>query len=212
MPIPRRPLGHMPHGSGYNHHTRYHQSWMDELEIQIPEWHSQAACSGMNPSGFMLRDMDSMVVGNSNDLWKLNDERVKAAQTVCHSCPVRQECFDDANEEDLNWTVRGGQRPRALTVPRGRPKKGAPENLHSRNEKPCTRGHKGMWRYSRSKWTCKGCEKLSRDEKYEGKPRKPLSENCVNGHNNWFYEKNGTRRCRTCKNDARRARYANMGV
>lgn len=33
------------------------------------------------------------------------------AQSICHSCPVRQECEDSGDAEDFKWAVRAGYLP-----------------------------------------------------------------------------------------------------
>lgn len=62
------------------------------------EWQEGAACSGMDPKMF---EVDG----------RLDEERkveIARAISVCSSCPVKQQCLDDASEMDLATTIRGG--------------------------------------------------------------------------------------------------------
>lgn len=199
---------------------------MNEMTNPIPAWHEDANCMGEDPDLFMLSDAESPDFleftgrhkpSGKNVLWNFNDHKVKTAQDICLECPVMMRCQEESTDSDLEFTVRGGLRPLLHTVPAGRPKKNAPPNPDTndlwRGGKECIRGHSGEWRYSRSRWTCKGCERLSFAEKYEPKERPPLPETCSKGHNNWATDGRGRRRCRTCKNEAKnRSRAAKLGA
>lgn len=61
-------------------------------------WQEDAACKGMDPQMF---EVDG----------RLDEGRqveIARAISVCNSCPVKQQCLDDASEIDLATTVRGG--------------------------------------------------------------------------------------------------------
>jgi len=223
MPIPHKPKGFGPNGGGISHHTRYQQKWMGDLETSLPDWYEDAECSAYGADLFMISDMDGRDVEdfkktqkkfNAVDLWSFNDRKVGEAKKICSGCLVKTECQESASVSDREFTVRGGLTPLSHTAPPGRPKKNTTpasnftaEELY-RNGKACIRGHSGSWRYSRSKWTCKDCEKLSRDNKFVAAPPRALSETCQKGHNNWANElgSESKRYCRTCKRAATRRR------
>ena len=49
----------------------------------------------------------------------------KLIDTYCIECPVMFQCGEDASQEDIKWTLRGGMIPQKSTgMGRGRPKKG----------------------------------------------------------------------------------------
>lgn len=62
------------------------------LSDYLPEWHLAAACRGMDPDLFFPQ----------------RGESTKKAKATCASCPVRQECFDWALENNPTQGIWGG--------------------------------------------------------------------------------------------------------
>lgn len=61
----------------------------------VPLWHALAACAGMDERLFFP--------GNGRD----RDARTTAAKRVCHGCPVRIECREDAMAWEMPSTRTG---------------------------------------------------------------------------------------------------------
>ncbi len=49
-------------------------------------------------------------------LWSYNQRNHQVARDICLDCPVFVECRKDATNEDLRWTVRGGEGPEVASV------------------------------------------------------------------------------------------------
>lgn len=76
------------------------------------EWRQSAACKGMNPEDFYLRQQAKKSVPiNEKELKKLN-----RAIDVCLSCDFTEECLAESTVEDRSWGVWGGKLP----VPMGK--------------------------------------------------------------------------------------------
>lgn len=207
MAIPYKPRGALPFGSN-NNHTRYHQSFMVDMEYDLPEWQVDAECRKHDPELFSLSSSDSSDFIKANDglktveqvtLFDFNEAKVEQALKACSSCLVKDECGKSAIGEDRIHTVRGGMRPIKLTTRVGKPKKVVTEAPdRTRNGKVCPRGHTGEWRQSPSslKWQCGTCSLLLRKGAVE--PIIPqMQKQCHRGHNDW-YENSERRQCRTC--------------
>lgn len=98
-----------------------------------------------------------------------NDRKIDEAVQICNSCPVRQECSDDATKFDLFWTVRAGQIPTyyehgSKTGPRRVPNSHNDEYVEyrcksGRHEGDRYRGFKESWRKNGSKvMYCIACD------------------------------------------------------
>lgn len=83
------------------------------LEGNRPEdWRASASCAGMDPTLFELPDNH-----RADDL----DRMKQTIEAVCGGCPVKQECLDDADRDDLRHTIRGGLLP-GSGMAKGRPR------------------------------------------------------------------------------------------
>lgn len=83
------------------------------LETQRPEdWRASASCAGMDPTLFELPDNH-----RADDL----DRMRQTIDAVCVGCPVKSECLEDADREDLKHTIRGGLLPGSGKT-KGRPR------------------------------------------------------------------------------------------
>lgn len=71
-----------------------------------PEWHQQAACRDHE---FRRGEIDPW--HPDGDRQRVRDA-VTYAKAVCHGCPVRAECLDEALAEKAQYGIRGG-----LTAP-----------------------------------------------------------------------------------------------
>lgn len=81
---------------------------------QTPDdWRSKAACRGQAGA---LDVPDNFTVADRVQV-KINAER------LCTNCPVKTECYDTADQDDMKHTVRGGRIPLSMqgTYHRGRP-------------------------------------------------------------------------------------------
>lgn len=80
-------------------------------------WTDDAACNTMNPELFqMSQASDPGLEGiGTHELRKFNEMKFEQAKKVCEGCPVRATCLKRAEESDLYWSVRGGQKPLILT-------------------------------------------------------------------------------------------------
>lgn len=67
----------------------------------MSEWRNDAACKHLGPR-FMFPPTDNMVA-------------VKAAISICGTCPVRSACLNHALEHDEIYGVWGGTTPRERT-------------------------------------------------------------------------------------------------
>lgn len=97
----------------------------------------KAACKTADPNLFYLIDDDHPhfveLVKTHNDprdgsfkeeLEEIQEANFHKAFRFCHSCPVRQECYDSASNKDKHYTVRGGKFPEGYDVDHaGRPQR-----------------------------------------------------------------------------------------
>ena len=102
-----------------------HQLYMDALTMERPDaWQDRAACAGTDPTIFEIIDDDHAAgVGLLvNDRIKLTNENFAKAEEICLSCPVMDECWEDADTEDRQWVYRAGRYPSRFSgKTRGRP-------------------------------------------------------------------------------------------
>ena len=94
-----------------------HYNYPFSPDVSYETWRDEAACSGMDPAMFELKDGDRS---------EADFEFYEASTLICkRNCPVKSECFFSATDDDLNHTIRGGNLPRQLSrFKRGRPKGG----------------------------------------------------------------------------------------
>jgi WhiB family redox-sensing transcriptional regulator len=62
------------------------------------DWRDRASCLGADTEAFFADGQGSHVP--------------EAVKRICRSCPVRQECIDDALVSRDQWAIRGGVAPR----------------------------------------------------------------------------------------------------
>lgn len=128
------------------------------------DWKESAACRAADPLLFEIIDEDHpQYSGDPEEYKKVFFYNAERALSYCLSCPVLDECHQNASPEDLMFTVRGGQLPagphetkaegkrrratlravRAGRKPgqRGRPKKSKP-NSGSFKKQYCPQKHK----------------------------------------------------------------------
>lgn len=78
-----------------------------DLDLPMRPWEKDAACAETDPEAFFPD------VGEST----------KYAKAICQSCPVRQECLDDAlADPHEQWGIRGGKTRLELRAMRSRNK------------------------------------------------------------------------------------------
>lgn len=77
-------------------------------------WTAGASCASMAIERFTVSRVGDPEVSHlktTQAVGTYNRKKFKDAVEVCNSCPVRQECAEDASEADLYWTMRGGLTP-----------------------------------------------------------------------------------------------------
>lgn len=141
-------------------------------------WQSHAACGGMDANKFILNqvgdeEVSHLEVANGGytstvKLRSWNEHKVKQAQEVCFSCPVRSSCLSSAEASDLYWTVRGGARPTMLDGrgPTGKKCRPPLAGIDEYPEYVCPSGHTGdanRVRYPGGKVKCRACA----EDRYE---------------------------------------------
>jgi hypothetical protein len=122
-------------------------------------WQDQAACSGLPLDWFAVPDGIYSGSGIRDVVDMLN-----YGQKICATCPVQLACLQQADREELMWTLRGGQMPGAIKQTLQRRCKGSlsPEQIESG---ACPSGHdisapEGLTAYM----TCAACVDLKRRE------------------------------------------------
>ncbi len=83
-----------------------------------PTWQEDAKCGSYPSEWFNVLDHDSpgMEGKSRRELLFLNLANYGLAEEVCIECPVFFQCKQDATEDDLKYTVRGGEKPTILTA------------------------------------------------------------------------------------------------
>ena len=79
---------------------------LDAIQAGDRHWRAHAACADHYP-----------------DLWfpeRGEWDIAKAARRICHTCPVRRECVDQAFRTDERFGIWGGLTPYQRTTIRGR--------------------------------------------------------------------------------------------
>lgn len=72
-----------------------------------PNWMADASCVGRHED-FEVPDV---LDGDLIELWsKLRN----ATENYCFECPVRERCGSEATANDREWSIRGGEVPRAV--------------------------------------------------------------------------------------------------
>ena len=76
------------------------------IDMRLAPWKFHAACSQADPDAwFPDHDGDSTVPG----LWEINsDGRAITAKQVCHRCPVKAECLQEALDRREQHGIWGG--------------------------------------------------------------------------------------------------------
>lgn len=177
-------------------------------------WQDDAACAFQPPSMFEVATPGDLIAdgGDVNEVHDLNEANLLAAQKVCNTCPVWDQCYTSAEEEDFRFTMRAGIMPTAHNMTsHGRPRKDL--------EAPCPNGHVDWKQRPSGDWYCRPCKAEYNKAQNAKRPkagRPPVEiinrgETCQHGHDNWT--KNGQNakggqqyQCRTCKNERDRVR------
>lgn len=170
-------------------------------------WKDDAACAFQPSSLFELADTFSPIsegiVPSGDDpvpaIKDLNTVNFERALEICASCPVLNQCEEDAEPGDFRWTVRAGRLPVAYNAAlAGRPVV---------TSKTCGEGHE-MTKRPGNGWYCLPCqnEKAKARRRGEGsgprKPKKIFSRGklCRKGeHDSWFVNASGKNACHPCK-------------
>ena len=112
--------------------SQYQFNWETELYF----WSDEAACKDADPKLFVTIERGSREAArmSEEDRLIINNENHLDALSYCDRCPVRQRCLEEADDSDLEWTVRGGNAPGNYSgKPVGRP--------GSRTLPKCRNGH-----------------------------------------------------------------------
>jgi hypothetical protein len=112
--------------------SQYQFGWETELYF----WSDEAACKDADPKLFVTIERGSREAArmSEEDRLIINNENHLDALSYCDRCPVRQRCLEEADDSDLEWTVRGGNTPGSYSgKPVGRPS--------SRGLPKCGNGH-----------------------------------------------------------------------
>lgn len=95
--------------------TKYYETFMRGMSSAIPSWHEGAACSMYSWYLFELVDYDNTIAKGATfaQLWNFNQRNHELGRSICETCPVKKTCLKQATNEDLRWTMRGGEGPKA---------------------------------------------------------------------------------------------------
>lgn len=88
-------------------------------------WYDHAACKGMPGYMFLVPDLKGRASGE--EIAKIA-KNLRKGREVCMTCPVIADCLEDASDEDLLASLRGGQIPAQFAradVPEKTRKRGA---------------------------------------------------------------------------------------
>ncbi len=79
-------------------------------------WTHDAKCRGMAYELFEYQETSSPLAAGMNFKERLdfNQANHALAEEICIECPVFFQCLDAAGATDRRYTVRGGEKPRAL--------------------------------------------------------------------------------------------------
>lgn len=140
-------------------------------------WQDDAACAFRGAGLFMYNDRKSQDWNRARGL-----EAIK----ICNTCPVKQQCNDDAEENsDGQWTIRGGKQFGQLNLT---PPKTRTKNPGVRRDVECHVGH-NRWAYRETQghWRCLDCHWAGNQGRPKVGPSKKRFANdptkpCVNGH------------------------------
>lgn len=88
---------------------------MTSMSSAVPSWHAEAACSMYSWYLFELVDYDNSIAKGLTfaQLWSFNQRNHELGRSICDTCPVRARCLKEATNEDLRWTMRGGEGPKS---------------------------------------------------------------------------------------------------
>ena len=165
-------------------------------------WVMLAACRGSDNRLFELTDEDSKIT---------NKRRFLMGERICATCPVINQCWSGADDDDKLWTMRGGAWPEAYENP--------PALREPVKALECKNGHDTSSPDARlSNGTCRACHKESkkRSEAKRGSrkrgdrnaTRAPRVLVCLRGHDTSKPEHRDSRGdCKKCANLRRSARH-----
>lgn len=140
------------------------------------------------------------------------DRDYSEARKDCNKCPVWHLCYQTAEPEDFQWTMRAGVEPWGNSAP---PLKAEPREYVREREvvsrgKECQKGHDQWVARGDGNYRCKPCQKannLKQNEKRKGERTGPTrtregfsrGKQCQYGHDSWFVRnKAGEFECLPC--------------
>lgn len=92
---------------------------------EADDWQKLAACRTEDPELFTLVDVEHVPSGTVVDgqvikeisSWEKNKMNLEEAEKICFRCPVKQECWNNSDDDDKKWTMRGGAWPEMYREP-----------------------------------------------------------------------------------------------
>ena len=118
---------------------------------ETDDWQKLAACRTEDPELFTLVDVEHVPSGSvvngqvikEISSWEKNKMNLEKAEKICFRCPVKQECWNDSDDDDKKWTMRGGAWPEMYREP-------------TSDDPECADGH--LWaEFSDESRHCKHC-------------------------------------------------------
>lgn len=115
MRLASKTRGTLPSNSTHQGDTKYYHNFMSGMSSAVPSWHEEAACSMHSWYLFELVDYDNSIAKGLTfaQLWNFNQRNHELGRSICETCPVKATCAEKASNEDLRWTMRGGEGPKS---------------------------------------------------------------------------------------------------
>jgi len=177
-------------------------------------WQGKAMCTGKSQM-FDILKTEGKPYSEQKKIKAENTENFRKAEILCSYCPVIEQCYQTATEDDLAYTYRAGLVPTNFNpAVRGRPVKPF-EPAKDLSGKECSKGHVGFYAYrtreGRRVPICMECKRINDRrnwaEREAAKPKPPPApeipmdqRECPNGHLG-FYKvyADGKPRCSECR-------------
>lgn len=194
-----------------------------DLASRPDVWQDKAACVGEDPSIFHILSAEDPGCESLSESERkaLENSNFAKAQAICSACSVRAECAADGEQPVLvaqgqityqynSFSLRGGKLP-LLHTPRS---VGKPRTIIE--GQPCPQGHDPDRIYVKgSRRKCRECERLRR-RRVANKPSEVVTVKTRHADGEFGHafleEPSAPWRCRTCKNERRRAARSDIGV
>jgi hypothetical protein len=92
---------------------------------ETDDWQKLAACRTEDPELFTLVDVEHVPSAKEVNgqiikeisSWEKNKMNLEKAEQICFRCPVKQECWENSDDDDKKWTLRGGAWPEMYREP-----------------------------------------------------------------------------------------------